>query len=146
MFGFIHKSKIEDVILKARKKEKAKSDRKYSEKLFQVQEDLQEDYLIKLADKNCEIAVLEKEIINLKDDVKKAQKAYKKYCQRVKDLDRISTNIEFQVKKLFGSSGEIYQSMLAIKDEAERYKCQMSLDDDENSKLLQLQTLSEKVG
>jgi len=134
--GFIQRSKVQPLLLRAKETEREQVVVEYEAKMKKSEDELNEKHFLEITEKDVEIKRLNQRLTDADNKLRDARKAYHNYKNDVREVNRLISDVVFHVKRLFDKSGEIYQSFVSIQDEAENYLKKLTMDDEENKKLL----------
>lgn len=134
--GFIQRSKIQNLLERACEAERNTVTKEYQAIIKRVEKEMEEKQFLELSERDAENKRLLQRLTDANKKIDDARKAYNNYKGDVKGVNHLISDVIFQIKRLFDKSGEIYQSFISIQDEAESYLKKLTVDDDENKKLL----------
>jgi len=135
------KEYLANIIIKAREEERQQTIEELHEEMEKTKNDMRDNFECELAEREAKIHGMTLRIKELELQVKNSQKAYKTFYKDMMATRRVATEIVHQVKRLFGYTGEIYQSFIGIKDTADLHFQNMVKDDEERRMLLSLEPL-----
>lgn len=135
------KEYLTQIIIQARAEEKELTIKELTEEMEKMKNDMKDNFDCQLAEREAKIYGMQQKIKELEIQVKNSQQAYKTFYRDMMATRRVATEIVHQVKRLFGYTGEIYQSFIGIKDTADLHFRKMIKNDDERRMLLSLEPL-----
>jgi hypothetical protein len=108
--------KLEKALTEAKNIQKANTQKMEKEKYERDKEILTNDFKFLLAQKDAEINQWLRTIEDLELQIKNNQLAYQSYYQDGMEIKRAASDLSTQMERFYSKSGEIYQSIVGVKE------------------------------